>query len=80
MAAARALDFVWEEQRYRITLPDLNDGITFVRVNAGPDVDGDFFLVIVPRRGVLGVLRAALRPQNVEVFEIEAVAEALGPA
>ena len=74
------LEFVWDAQRYGITLPHLTEGITFVRVNSGPEVEGDFFLVVVPRRGVLDVLRAALRPQNVEVSEVEVVAEALGPA
>ena len=78
--AAGPLEFVWDEQRYRITLPEVLDGITFVRVNSGPDVEGEFYIVSVPRRGVLGVLRAALRPQDVEVSEMEAVAEALGPA
>ena len=73
------LEFVWEGQRFRIAPPQLADGIAFVRVNAGPDVDGDFFVVVVPRRGVLGVLRAALRPQETQVSEVEAVAEALGP-
>jgi hypothetical protein len=29
---------------------------------------------------MLGVLRAALRPQDTAVSEVEAVAEALGPA
>jgi predicted Zn-dependent protease with MMP-like domain len=74
--ASATVEFEWENSRYAIALPRVTADVTFVRVEGGPDVSpGEFWLVLVPRRGMLRVVGDALRRRPLEVAETEATAE-----
>jgi zinicin-like metallopeptidase len=75
---AHDVEFELGRQRYRFARPAAGEGIVFVRINGGPHVDGELYVVIVPRRGVLGQLGDALRNRTAQVSETEAVAEPIG--
>ena len=75
---AHDVEFELARHRYRFARPAATEGIVFVRINGGPHVDGELYVVIVPRRGVLGQLGDALRNRTAQVSETEAVAEPIG--
>jgi hypothetical protein len=74
------VDFSWRGGRYRIPAPPPEGDVHYVwieGVDAGP---GGLELVLVRKRGALGVLRDLIRRRVSEVKVWEAEAEPLGPA
>lgn len=69
------IEFDWEGRRYRIPRPDNTADICFVRLDAGPDLDGDLFVVLVPRRNVWTSLRSIFSRSAPTVVQTEAHAE-----
>lgn len=73
------LEFEFGGARYRIELLVTETDIVFVRVVSGPVVGGDFWLVLVAPRGPLKVVSDVLRGRRLQVRQLEATAERLGP-
>ncbi len=78
-SSASWIEFEWENTRYRLPRPVVSADVGYVRVTSGPELDGgELWVVIVPRRSVLTLLRDTLRRHPLEVSEAEAAAEVLG--
>lgn len=69
------IDFEWEGCRYRLPRPDNTADVTFIRVENGPDLDGDLFVVLVPRRSVWTSLRSIFSRTQPAIVQTEANAE-----
>lgn len=71
-------EFSWAERRYRVEVPESPADILYVVVDREMrDVPGDFCIVRVRRRGMLGTLRAAWGTQGYSVEEVLVSAQAL---
>lgn len=67
--------FEWGRTRYRVDLPAAAADVTYVHLDNGPDVSpGEFWLVRVVERGIIGTLRSAFGA-GYTVAETAAVAE-----
>lgn len=79
--AMRSLDaythqFTWADAEYRVRLPESQADIQYAVLEQElRDVPGDFCIVRVRRRGMLGTLRAALGKQGYRVEEVMVSAE-----
>jgi len=67
--------FEWDAQRYRIPRPGTTADICFIRINQGPELDGELNIVLIPRRNVWTSLRSLFRRSAPSVIEMEANAE-----
>jgi hypothetical protein len=75
---ASTIVFEWDGTRYRLPRPVVTADVAYLRVSGGPDLgSGELWVVIVPRRGALHVLRDAFRRHPLEVTETEVEAEVL---
>jgi hypothetical protein len=67
--------FEWSDTRYRVNLPAAAADVTYVLLENGPDVGpGEFWLVRVVERGIIGTLRSAFGG-GYSVAETMAIAE-----
>lgn len=74
-ADAAWIEFEWEDRRYRVPRPRNTADVCFVRVDSGPELEGDLFIVLVPRRSVWTSLRSLLTRTEPTVAEMDANAE-----
>jgi hypothetical protein len=67
--------FEWGNTRYRVDLPSAVADVTYIYLEPGPDVNqGEFWLVRVVERGIIGTLRSAFGA-GYTVAETTAVAQ-----
>ena len=69
------IEFEWERRSFRVPRPDNTADITFVRIDGVPELGGDLFVVLIPRRSVWTSLRMAFSRSAPTVVQTEATAE-----
>ena len=72
-----ALEFEWEERRWRLPRPGRLGDLHFIRIIGGVPADTEFTLVLVRDRSLRDRVRRVWRGGSVRLFESEAFAEAL---
>ena len=72
-----ALEFEWEERRWRLPRPGRLGDLHFIRIIGGVPADTEFTLVLVRDRSLRDRVRRVWQGGSVRLFESEAFAEAL---